>query len=78
MRTVAALLLLLRWGHTRIAGDRRRVVLKAATWLAGRPEPLAAAALAQLTKVEAGNALDTMGFPSLGTSAEAEAVRGEP
>jgi hypothetical protein len=41
-------------GHTRIAGDRRRTVLKAATWLGARPEAVAQAALAVLASVEDG------------------------
>jgi Ca-activated chloride channel family protein len=54
--TVAAMLALVKLGNTRVAGDRRRTVLKAATWLTGRPEPVAKAALAILDAVEGGAA----------------------
>lgn len=52
--TAAALLALVKAGHTRISGDRRRTVLKAASWLAGRPEAVAKAAIAALEAVEGG------------------------
>jgi hypothetical protein len=45
-RTAAALLALVRLGHTRRAGLRRRTVLKAATWLAAHAAQDARAVLA--------------------------------
>ena len=55
-RTAAALLALVMRGHTRRRGSRRRVVLKAATWLAAhRHDASAALALAALEAAEAGS-----------------------
>lgn len=53
-RTAAALVALVRLGHTRVRGIRKRTVLKAAVWLAGRTEPVAALALALLEQAERG------------------------
>ncbi len=53
-KTAAALVALVQAGHTRISGDRRRTVLKAATWLASRSEAAALAALRVLDTVENG------------------------
>jgi hypothetical protein len=54
-RTAAALLALVKLGHTRRSGDRRRTVLKAATWLAKHSgDPRAALALRALAAAEAG------------------------
>lgn len=53
-RTTAALLALVLLGHTRRTGLRRRAVLKAAAWLAGRSEPVARRALEVLEAAEAG------------------------
>ncbi|MBN2800659.1 MAG: VWA domain-containing protein [Deltaproteobacteria bacterium] len=65
-RTAAALLLLLLQGHTRVSGLRRRTVLKAARWLGARPEPIAAAVIALLEAVEAGETLELGGrWPDL-------------
>ncbi|MCB9525579.1 MAG: VWA domain-containing protein [Myxococcales bacterium] len=55
-RTAAALVLLVKLGHTRRKGLRRRAVLKAARWLEGQGSPLAAQALAILAAAEAGQA----------------------
>lgn len=55
LRTAAALLALLRLGHTRIAGLRKRAVQKAAAWLANHTTlPAVAAVLAALAAVEGG------------------------
>jgi len=54
--TAAALVALVQAGHTRISGDRRRTVLKAATWLSSRSEGVALAALRVLDAVEGGAA----------------------
>jgi Ca-activated chloride channel family protein len=64
-RTAAALLALLARGHTRRAGLRARVVAKAAGWLAGRTEPLAARVLDALARVEAGGAVDELDWDGL-------------
>ncbi len=57
LRTAAALLVLLRDGHTRLAGLRKRAVQKAAAWLAQHAAlPEVASALTQLAAVEAGQA----------------------
>ncbi len=53
-KTAAALLALVRAGHTRMAGDRRRTVIKAATWLSSRSDAVAIAALRVLDVVESG------------------------
>lgn len=56
LRTAAALLALVRLGHTRVAGLRKRAVQKAASWLANHTAlPAVAAVLAVLEMVEAGN-----------------------
>ena len=55
LRTAAALLVLLRAGHTRLAGLRKRAVQKAAAWLAQHLAIVeVAGALRQLAAVEAG------------------------
>lgn len=54
-RTAAALVLLVLLGHTRRAGLRQRVVQKAARWLEGRAEPVAALALTLLASAEQGH-----------------------
>lgn len=59
-KTAAALVALVFAGHTRVRGDRRRTVLKAATWLSSRTEPAAIAALRVLEVVESG-----AGFPGI-------------
>jgi hypothetical protein len=57
-RTAALLVVLIVLGHSRRVGSRRRVVQKAATWLAGHQQHQAAAfALALLDRVETGGAL---------------------
>jgi hypothetical protein len=56
-RTAAAILTLVRLGHTRTSGLRKRAVAKAALWLQGRTEALAVAALAALHAVERGEPL---------------------
>ena len=57
VETLVALLILLRAGHTRRSGLRRRVVQKAARWLSGQPpDPRIADALALLVRTEAGQA----------------------
>jgi Ca-activated chloride channel family protein len=57
LRTAAALLALLRAGHTRRAGLRKRAVQKAAAWLAQHADVREVAeVLAQLDAVEAGGA----------------------
>lgn len=53
-RTCAALLALVLLGHTRTRGLRKRAVAKAAAWLAGRTEPVAASVLAVLDAAERG------------------------
>jgi Ca-activated chloride channel family protein len=56
-RTAAALVALVRLGHNRRKGTRRRVVEKAARWLSQRAnEPLAQLALELLARVEGGGA----------------------
>ena len=58
VETLVALLVLVRAGHTRRAGLRRRVVQKAAAWLGGHEgDPRVSAALALLARVEAGESL---------------------
>ncbi len=76
-RTVSALILLILLGHTRLAGDRRRVVLKAATWLSGRSEPSARHALALLEQAERGERvrIEVNFALGLGSSLEALALR---
>jgi len=55
MLTAALILALLALGHTRRAGSRRRVVKKAADWLAAHhPTGAAVFALECLDRVEAG------------------------
>ncbi|GDX80945.1 hypothetical protein LBMAG42_27560 [Deltaproteobacteria bacterium] len=55
LRTAAALLALVRLGHTRTAGLRKRAVQKAAAWLANHAGvPAVAAVLAALVAVEGG------------------------
>jgi Ca-activated chloride channel family protein len=55
-RTAAALLALVLLGNTRHVGARKRVVLKAAQWLAAHTaEPHASVALAALNRVERGD-----------------------
>ncbi len=67
--TAAALVALVLAGHTRVKGDRRRTVLKAATWLSSRSELVAIAALRVLEIVESG--AEFPGIPSeLGNIAE--------
>jgi len=61
-KTAAALVALVHAGHTRTSGDRRRTVLKAATWLSSRTESVAVAALRVLEIVEGGAAFP--GVPS--------------
>jgi hypothetical protein len=57
-RTAAALLALVRLGHTRSRGTRRRVVQKCARWLEQRTDrPLARLALDLLARAEAGGEL---------------------
>ena len=53
-RTAAALVALLRLGHTRTAGLRKRAVQKAAAWLQRSQDPVALAALAALSQAEQG------------------------
>lgn len=60
--TAAALVALVHAGHTRISGDRRRTVLKAARWLSARSDAVALAALRVLDAVEGG-----AGFPGIPT-----------
>jgi len=55
LRTAAALLALVWLGHTRRTGLRRRVVLKAATWLQSQDHDLARRALQLLEAAEAGS-----------------------
>ena len=58
-RTIVAMLLLVKDGHTRRKGLRKRVVGKAAAWLeARRAEPGVALALAILADVEQGKVVD--------------------
>lgn len=61
-KTAAALVALVQAGHTRTSGDRRRTVLKAATWLSSRVDAVAIAALRVLEIVEGGAAFP--GVPS--------------
>ena len=58
LRTAAALLALLRLGHTRVAGLRKRAVQKAAVWLANHASvPGVRAVLAALASAETGATL---------------------
>ncbi len=58
MRTIVAMLRLVKEGHTRRRGLRKRVVSKAAAWLEQhRTEPGVALAMSILTDAEAGKAL---------------------
>lgn len=68
-KTAAALVALVHAGHTRTSGDRRRTVLKAATWLSARSEAVAMAALRVLQIVEGGAAFPGVP-PELGDLAE--------
>lgn len=58
VQTLVALLTLMRAGHTRRAGLRRRVVVKAVAWLSGHSaDPRVMATLALLERVEGGEPL---------------------
>lgn len=76
-RTAAALLALVLLGHTRRAGLRQRVVLKAAMWLKGHAaHPHAALALAALERAEAGEKPGGDLSPLFGAGREGALLRG--
>lgn len=74
-RTAAALLALVKLGHTRQAGLRKRTVQKAAGWLSSQGDPLAREVLAVLEAAERGEAYDLAPFADLkGAGAEGAAL----
>ncbi|MBM4365010.1 MAG: VWA domain-containing protein [Deltaproteobacteria bacterium] len=64
-RTAAALLALVKLGHTRQSGLRKRTVQKAAQWLSRQSDSLAQQVLALLAAAERGEAVDLAPFADL-------------